>query len=70
MGEAGPAGPGRRPHRRSRSPHNLVLAQTTSSKKKRCFFLIFSDLRRSRMAPATSRVAVVAVTWRAAGLRH
>jgi len=52
MGEAGPAGPGRRPHRRSRLPHNLALAQTTSSKKKRCFFLIFSDLRRSRMAPA------------------
>ena len=51
MGEAGPAGPGRRPHRRSRLPHNLALAQTTSSKKKRCFFLIFSDLRRSRMAP-------------------
>jgi hypothetical protein len=38
MGEAGPAGPGRRPHRRSRSPTPTSSSRhTTSSKKKRVF---------------------------------
>ena len=38
MGEAGPAGPGRRPHRRSRSPTHLVLATHNVLKKKAIFF--------------------------------
>ena len=42
MGEAGPAGPGRRPHRRSRSPHPPRPRDTQRPQKKSDFFLIFS----------------------------
>jgi len=53
VGEAGPAGPGRRPHRRSRSPHPTSPSHNNNSVKKKVdFFSIFSPRRLPDGPPA------------------
>jgi hypothetical protein len=51
MGEAGPAGPGRRPQRRSRLPHSTSPSHKQRPSKKKRFFFDFFSARKAQAWP-------------------